>query len=149
MSTLKYLKLRDVKSPERGTPKSAGIDFFVPNDYPEVRLNPHSSILIPSGLKVRIPEGYALVANNKSSIASKKGLIFGASVIDEDYMEEFYINLINVTKGSVLISPGDKIIQFLVEKQEYTDLQQVETEEELFEGLESERTGGFGSTGDK
>jgi len=33
---MKFLKIRDVKSPERGTCLSSGIDFFIPNDFIEL-----------------------------------------------------------------------------------------------------------------
>ena len=48
---MKVAKVRDVKTPERGTDKSAGIDFFVPNDFIETVLPPQRDMLIPSGIK--------------------------------------------------------------------------------------------------
>ena len=79
-SILKFTKIRDVKSPQRGTPKSAGIDFFVPkftatfidalvaknpqindvrfNEYEYITerdhiiLAPHAQLVIPSGIKI-------------------------------------------------------------------------------------------------
>jgi len=148
MKEVKIFKLRSVKTPQRGTPKSAGIDFFIPDDFPRTELLPHQSVLIPSGIKVKLPEGYALVANNKSGIASKKQLIIGASVVDEDYQGEIHLNLINTGHVNAIIAPGDKIIQFLLEKQEYASVIEVGSEDELFNGVVTERgAGGFGSTG--
>ena len=148
MKTVKIYKLGDVKTPQRGTPLSAGIDFFVPNDFTPITIQHSEDILIPAGIKVCIPEGYALVANNKSGIATKKRLIHGASVVDEDYQGQLHLHLINVGSEPVTINPGDKIIQFLLEKQEYATVLEVSSEEELYSGVVSERgTGGFGSTG--
>ena len=53
---MKFAKVRDVKSPVRGTAKSAGIDFFVPNDCQVIKLFPQRDVLIPSGIKAAIPE---------------------------------------------------------------------------------------------
>jgi len=150
MKEIKIYKLRDVTTPQRGTPKSAGIDFYVPNDFTPIIIDPQSDVLIPSGIKVKIPEGYALIANNKSGVATKKRLVHGASVVDEDYQGEIHLHLINAGNAPVTVGPGDKIVQFLLEKQEYAAVIEVSSEQELFEGVVTERgDGGFGSTGVK
>jgi dUTP pyrophosphatase len=150
MKEIKIFKTREVKTPHRGSPLSAGIDFFVPEQFTSVTLEPHDDVLIPSGIKVKLPDGYALVGNNKSGVATKKRLIYGACVIDEDYQGEIHLHLINVGKNPVTINPGDKILQFLLEKQEYAGVIEVTSEEELFGGELTERgEGGFGSTGSK
>ena len=84
---MKIAKVKDVKTPSRGTKKSAGIDFFVPNDFIEVILKPQQAILIPSGIKVDVPQGYALIAFNKSGIATKKQLIAGACISADTYIK--------------------------------------------------------------
>lgn len=145
---VKITKLGDVKTPTRGTPKSAGIDFYVPNDFDAITLLPGEDVSIPSRIKVKLPEGYALVANNKSGVATKKRFICGAAVVDEDYQGELHLHIINVGKVANTVYPGEKIIQFLLEEQLYAEVEEIETEEELFEGEETERgEGGFGSTG--
>ena len=64
---MKISKIRDVKTPTRANSTDAGIDFFIPNDYEgETEIFPGRSCLIPSGVKVNVPEGFALVAFNKS-----------------------------------------------------------------------------------
>jgi dUTP pyrophosphatase len=147
---VKFFKTKTVKTPTRGTEKSAGIDFYVPDEFNPVTLAPNQDILIPSGLKARIPEGYALIANNKSGVATKKKLIVGASVVDEDYTGEIHLHLINAGQSDVEIHPGDKILQFILEKQEYCGIEVVESLESLYDNFESSRgEGGFGSTGVK
>jgi len=148
MKSVKIYKLRNVKTPARGTEKSAGIDFFVPDDFATVIVNPQHDVLIPSGIKVSIPEGYALIANNKSGVATKKRLLHGAAVVDEDYQGEIHLHLINAGNTPVTVAAGDKIVQFLLEKQEYASVIEVSSEAELFGGTVTERgAGGFGSTG--
>jgi len=145
---VKFAKVKNVKSPVRGTSKAAGIDFFVPNDFGNKLLAPGESILIPSGLHLLIPEGYALVANNKSGVAVKKGLSYGAAVIDEDYQGEVHLHMVNVSSRSTMIESGEKILQFLLEKQEYSTVTEVASVKELYADVNSERgEGGFGSTG--
>ena len=108
-------KVRDVKTPTRGTIGSAGIDFYVPNDYPLdlCSIHPGERYFIPSGIKANVPNGYALIAFNKSGIALNKSLVVGAAVVDSDYQGEIHLHLINVGKDVVEILPGQKILQFV------------------------------------
>ena len=151
---MKITKVRDVKTPSRGTSGSAGIDFFIPNDIKTKNINnktfiaPNESILIPSGIIANIPHGYMLTAFNKSGIASKKKLLVGAQVCDEDYQGEIHINLHNVGKETVTIEPGEKIVQFILVPVLYEDIVEV-ANNELFNSTTERGTGGFGHTGNK
>ncbi|MBP04500.1 MAG: dUTP diphosphatase [Euryarchaeota archaeon] len=143
---MRISKVREVKTPTRGTDKSAGIDFYVPRSTEYITLSPGESCLIPSGIKADVPKDHALIAFNKSGVAVKKGLHVGASVVDEDYQGEIHINLMNVSDKEVVISPGEKIIQFLLVPVFYDSIEVVE-EENLFKAVTERGTGGFGSTG--
>ena len=162
MKALRFTKVRDVRSPERGTVKSAGIDFFVPNDFPETVVRPHCDVLIPSGIKASVPEGHMFVAKNKSGVVTsydacmqagrkpKKGaylcsLVVGANVVDEDYQGEIHIHLINTGTVPVIIKPGTKIVQFVLVPVTYCDVEEV-PEEQLFIETTERGDGGFGST---
>jgi len=147
---MKFLKIKDVKTPTRGTGKSAGIDLYIPNLWPKVIIEPQNSVMIPSGLKINVPENHVLIAMNKSGIATKKNLQVGACVIDEDYQGEIHIHLTNVGDEDSMIEGGDKIIQCLLMPINYDIVEVVENEELLWEGVKTERgDGGFGSTGEK
>jgi dUTP pyrophosphatase len=145
---MKFAKIRKVKSPKRANWTDAGIDFFVPEDQNTVKLFPGDSCLIPSGIKVNVPEGFALVAFNKSGIAVKKQLYAGACVVDCGYQGEVHINLTNVGKEDQYIKPGDKIIQFVLIPLGEPALFELE-EDELYETESSRGEGGFGSSGTK
>lgn len=145
---MKILKTRDVKTPLRANAFDAGIDFFIPNDYPTTTLLPNESILIPAGIKVDVPDGYALIAFNKSGVASKRGLIVGACVIDQTYQGEIHIHLINSSTDQQVLKAGEKIVQFICLPINYTKVEEVSNEDELYKGIISSRgEGGFGSTG--
>ena len=77
---MKFAKIRNVKSPVRGTGKAAGIDFFVPNfgSNKGFIVNPGTDVLIPSGIKMEIPEGYMLMAADKSGVVTSKWACLGA-----------------------------------------------------------------------
>ena len=146
---MKFSKVREVKVPTRGTSLSAGIDFFVPSDYNDGHprgILPNQSVLIPSGIKVNVPSGYALIAFNKSGIATKKNLQVGACVVDEDYQGEIHIHLTNVGSEIVSIQKDDKIVQFILIPVLYAGVTEVQ-ESELFTETTERGSGGFGSTG--
>lgn len=161
-TSFRFLKVRDVKSPERGTQYSAGIDFFVPNDFVTCVLAPGEDVLIPSGLKVGLPPSTMLMGADKSGIASSakaktevgmeakdalpnSAVIIGAKIIDEDYPGEVHIHLINAGRNPVIIKPGQKVAQFIIVPVLYSIPEEVKSQEEL-RIPQTERTGGFSST---
>lgn len=80
----------------------------------KIILSPHSRVLIPSGVRVLLePANSMLMAANKSGIATKKGLIFGAEIVDSPYTGEIHISIINTTKEEVVIEMGQKQVQFI------------------------------------
>ena len=144
---MKISKIRDVKTPTRGTELSAGLDFYIPEDYYQKNpLWPNQSVCIPSGIKVNVSAGHALVAFNKSGVALKKHLDVGACVVDEDYQGEIHLHLTNVGKDKVFLEAGEKIVQFLLIPVSYATVELVD-EEELYEAETDRGSGGFGSTG--
>jgi|TARA_R110001592_G_scaffold309370_1_gene583562 dUTP pyrophosphatase len=146
---MKITKIKDVKTPTRANATDAGIDFFIPNDYEgKTELFPGESCFIPSGIKVNVPEGYALIAFNKSGVATKKGLHVGACVVDCGYQGELHINLTNVSAEDQTIAAGDKIVQFVLLPLGDPSIELVE-ENNLYEAVSTRGEGGFGSSGTK
>lgn len=140
---IKIKRIRDVKMPTRGTPGSAGIDFYVPNTMATYAIQPGSAILIKSGIKAEFPEGHALIAFNKSSIAVNKKAIIGACVIDEDYQGELGLHIMNVGHDTVFIHPNEKIAQFILVPIAYPEIVEVDA----IHKTKTERgEGGYGST---
>lgn len=145
---MKIAKVRKVKTPTRGTPQSAGLDFYVPDDIQQTSMavEPGHSVFIPSGVKVDVPAGHALVAFNKSGVALRKSLFVGACVVDEDYQGEIHLHVVNVGSKAVEIWPGEKLVQMALLPVLYEDVHVVD-EDELFVEESQRGTGGFGSTG--
>lgn len=158
MKQIEFTRVRDVRSPERATDKAAGLDFFVPNDVhkyviefapggltPAI-LYPSQSILIPSGIHVKLPKGHALIAVNKSGVAAQKGLMVGAAVIDEDYHGELHLHVVNVGDEIAKIEIGEKLVQMLLVPVEYPLVKEVENLEQLYSYKSQRGAGGFGSS---
>ena len=175
METLKYCKVRNVKSPARAHSTDAGIDWFVPEDLtlsemqekdkmtgcsPQycrnekgfietIVIQPGQSVLIPSGIKVKVPDGYAMIYDNKSGVASKKSLLVGSSVVDIGYQGICHINLHNVSNEAQLIHAGDKIVQSIMYKIGFHSPEEVPESELYADGTSERGEGGFGSSGTK
>lgn len=146
--TMKVFRTRDVKLPARGTERSAGLDFYIPNDFESFWLSPGNSSVIPSGIVAEIPEGYMLKMCNKSGVCTRDLLVVGAEIIDEDYQGEIHLHVINVGRGTVVLHPGMKLVQGILIPVLYGGVEEVEFRDQLFTGRQSERgSGGFGSTG--
>lgn len=141
---MKIQKTKNVKTPNRGTKYSAGIDFYVPEDFNEIVINIGESVLIPSGIKAYIPNGFMLLALNKSGVSTKLGLQVGAQVVDEDYEGEIHLHVTKITNGYVSIIRGMKLVQLVLVPVNYEDIELVE----FLELRNTERGDkGFGSTG--
>ena len=104
---MKISRIRDVKMPTRANKNDAGIDFFVPNDFKGKQLGSNEGILIPSGVRVDVPKGHALIAFNKSGVAVKRQLLGGACVVDEGYQGELHIHVINLSQDVQKIVAGE------------------------------------------
>ena len=142
---MKITRIKDVKLPNRGTSRSAGIDFFIPNDFLSSEILPGDSIKILSGIKASVPTGYALIAFNKSGVALS-GLQVGACVVDEDYQGEISLHLINTSNNIIKVNPGQKITQFILLPVFYDSIEEVSLED-LYEEVSDRGEGAFGSTG--
>lgn len=144
--SVKFIKVRDVKSPNRGTPESAGIDFFVPEEFDKFKLMPGESVMVPSGIKMIIPTGYSGNFYNKSGIG-KRGLLVGAQVVDSDYRGEIHLNVHNVSNEEQEILPGQKLVQMLIQPVFLLEPKEISEKEFVENGNTSRGDGGFGSTG--
>jgi dUTP pyrophosphatase len=128
--------------PRYATNGSAGLDLCANFNEP-VELQPYSRMLVPTGLFIKIPEGYELQIRPRSGLALKNGItiINSPGTIDSDYINEIGVILVNTSDKGFLINPGDRIAQGILNKVEKVEWNEVDTLEE------TTRTGGFGSTG--
>jgi dUTP pyrophosphatase len=144
----------EAKMPVRAHATDAGMDlFFCPTPKPELdnqieTVLPFGSSVIPTGLKIEVPEGYMLEIKNKSGIASKRGLLVGACVVDRGYTGEIFVNLHNVTHRNQTIHSGDKIAQAVFVKIRDRCIDLLESED-IYDKATSRGEGALGSTGDR
>ncbi len=129
--------------PAYATPGSAGLDILAAPAEP-MDLAPGARALVPTGLRLALPEGYEAQIRPRSGLALRRGLMLPNSpgTIDSDYRGELQIIVLNAGADPIRIEPGMKIAQLVVMPvprvtwHECTELDATERGE-----------GGFGSTG--
>lgn len=114
-----------------------------------VNIHPGSRYLIPLGWAVRLPTGMSMRLYSRSGLALKRGLVVvnGVGIVDSDYRHEVFAIITNIGNVWVPVSNGSRIcqVEFVVNEEFRETMREVScTDEEWFD---SERTGGFGSTG--
>lgn len=132
----------NIQLPRRSTKGSAGYDIFAPIG---IEIEPNETVVIPTGLKVQIDEGYVMLIFIRSSYGITKGLELptGVAVIDSDYYNNpdneghFFLAFRNTTKRHISLNPNQRIAQGVFVKYGITD-------DDNAEGF---RNGGIGSTG--
>ena len=122
-------------------------DFKITNI--DIEIPAHERILVPSGVKVWIGNNAsALIATNKSGVATKKGLVVGATTVDSQYTGEVHLSVINTNNYPVNVTCGEKLIQFIHTPVILSEM--VEITEDEYNNITSESVrgaGGFGSSG--
>ena len=137
-------KLRpNAKLPTYGSEFAAGADLYACLDAP-VTIQPHETYLVPTGLSLELPVGWAGMVHARSGMATKRHLAPAnkVGVIDCDYRGELMVSLHNHSNITQTVEPGERIAQLVI--MPYLTAQFFEAEE-LSETVRGE--GGFGSTG--
>ena len=144
----------DAIIPKKATESAAGYDLcaWLKDSYDEQTLvTPHSTLIVPTGLNVNIPNGYEIQIRPRSGLAAKFGVtvLNTPGTIDSDYCgdgEDFELKviLINHNKIPFSIKHGDRIAQMVVAKLADHELVEVE---EFGKANKTSRKGGLGSTG--
>ena len=129
--------------PTYGTEYSAGADLYACLESP-VQILPGEAYLVPTGIAMEIPTGYAGLIYARSGLAVKQGLAPSnkVGVIDADYRGEILVSLFNQSKESRTVEPGERIAQLVVTPFLSVEWQESQELSETVRGI-----GGFGSTG--
>ena len=115
MIELPIQRLRDdAVIPERAYAGDAGLDLAA---CERVDLGPGERALVPTGLAVAIPEGYAGFVQPRSGLAARHGLtiVNSPGLVDSGYRGELRVVLLNTdTAERFVVEPGMRIAQLVV-----------------------------------
>ena len=132
----------DVELPRYAYPGDAGLDL---RSNADLVIEPFERRLIPTGLAIAIPEGYAGFVQPRSGLALRQGLSFPNTpgLIDSHYRGELKVVAINLdSHNPIRIKRGDRIAQLLIQEVPVVNLVEVKELDETDRG-----SGGFGSSG--
>lgn len=131
--------------PQYATVSAAGMDLRASLDEP-ITLRPLERRLIPTGLRIELPQGYECQIRPRSGLALKHGIsiVNAPGTIDADYRGEIGVILINLSDTDFIVNPGERICQMVVAPYTRVAWQQVD---EL--GVTDRGEGGFGHSGVK
>jgi dUTP pyrophosphatase len=131
----------DVPLPSYATEGSVAFDL---TSTENLTIPAKGGALVPTGLIVATPPGFALILTARSSLYRKKGLMLanGVGTIDQDFCgpeDELKVSIWNATDKDVSVEKGERLAQGLFMK-----IDKAEWEEGPAQGL---TRGGIGSTG--
>lgn len=132
----------DLPLPAYAHEGDAGLDLFAAQS---VTLQPFERTLVPTGIAVAIPKGYAGFVQPRSGLAIKRGLslVNTPGLIDSHYRGEIKVIAINLDPDTpITLDRGDKLAQLVVQPVVSADLVEVAQLDQTVRG-----EGGFGSTG--
>ena len=131
-----------VPLPQRAHPGDAGADLCAAAD---VELAPGQRAVVPTGVAIALPDGYAAFLHPRSGLASRYGvtIVNAPGTVDAGYRGEIRVTLLNTDADTpVRFQRGDRIAQLVVQRVEYPVFHEVERLPGSARG-----DGGFGSTG--
>lgn len=128
--------------PAYAHPGDAGADLF---STIELRIEAGERQLVPTGISIALPEGFAAFVHPRSGLAARHGLsvVNTPGTIDAGYRGEIKVLLINHDLlEPVVLNRGDRIAQLVIQRVERAEFAEVETLPDSVRG-----DGGYGSTG--
>ena len=131
----------DAKIPSFALTGDVGMDLY---SVADLTIKPGERVSCPTGIAIKIPEGYAGLIWDKSGPSHKFGIKTLGGVFDSNYTGEYLIGLVNLSGEDFIIEKGQKIAQVLFQKIEIPEIEEVAELE-----ITNRGDGAFGSTGIK
>jgi dUTP pyrophosphatase len=129
--------------PEYAKPGDAGVDLRATEDV--VLAAGGGRALVPTGLAVAIPRGYAGFVQPRSGLAMRHGVtcLNTPGLIDADYRGELKVLLVNTDPSATFeVRRGERIAQLVIQAVEHVEFHEVDQLDATERG-----EGGFGHTG--
>jgi dUTP pyrophosphatase len=129
--------------PDYAKSGDAGADLRASEDG---TIAPGARLLVPTGIKIALPDGFVALVHPRSGLAIKNGItvLNTPGTIDSGYRGEVKVALFNSSQEDFEFSRGDRIAQLVIQRYERADFMLVQTLPETERG-----EGGFGSSGRK
>ena len=135
-------KIKDnAKIPSYAHKGDAGMDLYSTEDY---TIKPGERVLVSTGIKIALPNGFEAQVRAKSGLALKYGLtvLNAPGTIDSEYRGEVGVIAINLGQEDYNIKAGEKVAQLVIKNVYEAELEELDNLDDTTRG-----DGGFGSTG--
>ena len=133
------LLVETAQLPVKAHHNDLGYDLFA---SAQTELLPGQVTIVPIGIECHFPDNIGGLIRDRSSVATKLGLVVVAGIIDPQYTGEVKVAFLNTTKKTIMVKSGDKIAQMLLIPSLTCSIQEVK---EI--PITSRNKNGFGSTG--
>ncbi len=145
MVKIKVVNAGSQPLPAYATSQSAGMDLRANIESP-ITLRPMERSLVPTGIRIELPEGYEAQVRPRSGLALKHGItvLNTPGTIDSDYRGELKVLLVNLSGEDFVVNAGERIAQMVIARHETATWEEVEELDETERG-----EGGYGHTGVK
>jgi len=132
----------DLPLPARSHPGDAGVDLVAAAD---VDLAPGARAVVPTGVAIALPDGYAAFVHPRSGLAARHGvtIVNAPGTVDAGYRGEIKVTLLNTDPAqAVRFQRGDRIAQLIIQRVATPVFHEVDSLPGSARG-----ENGFGSTG--
>ena len=135
--------LKDIPLPAYATRGSSGMDIYASVED-DLHLQPGETTLVPTGIRIAVPEGFEAQVRPRSGLAIKHeiGILNSPGTIDSDYRGEVKIVITNFGKKEFIVRRGDRVAQLVISPVVRAIWEEVNSIDETERG-----EGGFGHTG--
>lgn len=131
--------------PSYGSEFAAGADLYACIDA-DLEIGSHQTAVVPTGIAIELPRGYAGFIYARSGLATKKGLAPAnkVGVVDCDYRGEVKVALHNHSEETHTVAAGERLAQLVIAPYLTAEFEEKDELSSTVRGA-----GGFGSTGSK
>ena len=107
-TTVKFAKVRPTAKIPTKREEDAGYDIYADFEEPFILINPHETVLIPTGIASACDTDYCFVLKERGSTGTK-GIAQRCGIIDSGYRDEWFVPITNTTDDYIMIAKSDDV----------------------------------------
>ena len=107
-TTVKFAKVRPTAIIPTKRDEDAGYDIYANFEEPFILINPHETVMIPTGIASACDTDYCFVLKERGSTGTK-GMAQRCGIIDSGYRSEWFVPITNTTDDYIMIAKSDDV----------------------------------------
>ena len=107
-TTVKFAKVRPTAKIPTKRVEDAGYDIYANFEEPFILINPHETVMIPTGIASACDTDYCFVLKERGSTGTK-GIAQRCGIIDSGYRDEWFVPITNTTDDYIMIAKSDDV----------------------------------------